>query len=154
MEKVKDWKLNNKIVFTNGCFDLLHRGHIEYLAQTADCGDKLIVAVNSDESVNKLNKGVNRPLQDEYSRALIIASLAFVDLVIIFNEQTPIHLIRDILPSVLVKGGDYDESVSDALDKKYIIGSDFIKKNGGSVEVIPFVKGFSTTKIEEKIKNS
>lgn len=149
------WKNERKsIVFTNGCFDILHRGHVEYLAQTADFGDKLIVAVNSDASVKKLNKGDSRPIQDENSRALIIAALNFVDAVVIFNDETPLELINTIKPNVLVKGGDYDANCTDKSDKKYIVGSDIVNANGGKVEVIQFVEGYSTSKIEEKIKGA
>lgn len=151
--KTEDWKKGNvKVVFTNGVFDILHRGHIEYLAKAASCGDKFIVAINSDQSVKSLNKGDSRPLQDEASRALIIAALAFVDAVVIFNEATPLNLISEIIPDVLIKGGDYNSAISDSTDKKYIVGSGVVKNNGGSVEVIQFVEGYSTTKIEEKIK--
>ena len=153
LTEVKSWKSQNqKIIFTNGVFDLLHRGHIEYLAQAADCGDKFIVAINSDESVKRLGKGNNRPLQDENSRALIIAALAFVDGVVIFNDNTPFNLISKIIPEALIKGGDYDATCTDLTSKKYIIGSDIVKNNGGTVKVIQFVEGYSTTKIEEKIK--
>lgn len=155
LKRIDVWKNEQqKIVFTNGCFDLLHRGHIEYLAQTADFGDKLIVAVNSDNSVKKLNKGDSRPLQDEYSRALIISSMEFVDAVVIFGDDTPYEIISQIKPNTLVKGGDYDPSISDPKNKKYIVGSDIIKNINGSVQVIQFVEGYSTSKIEEKIKNS
>jgi len=155
LQKVNEWKANNKkVVFTNGCFDILHRGHIEYLAQAANCGDKLIVAVNADTSVKRLNKGNNRPLQDENSRALIIAALSFVAAVIIFNEDTPLSIITKITPNVLIKGGDYDAAITNKLAKKYIVGSDIVKNNGGIVKVIPFVKGYSTSKIEEKIRKS
>jgi D-beta-D-heptose 7-phosphate kinase/D-beta-D-heptose 1-phosphate adenosyltransferase len=154
-EKVNSWKhQNQKVVFTNGVFDLLHRGHIEYLAQAADCGDKFIVAVNADASVKRLGKGDSRPLQDEKSRALILAALAFVDAVVIFDADTPFNLISEINPDVLIKGGDYDAEIIDESDKKYIVGSDVVKKNEGTVQVIQFVDGYSTTKIEEKIKNS
>jgi rfaE bifunctional protein nucleotidyltransferase chain/domain len=153
--KVDEWKgQEQKIVFTNGVFDLLHRGHIEYLAQAADFGDKFIVAINADESVKKLGKGDSRPLQDEDSRALIIAALIFVDAVVIFNDDTPLNLIKKVIPNVLIKGGDYDASISDNSNKKYIVGSDVVKNIGGTVEVIQFVEGFSTTKIEEKIKKN
>ena len=153
--KVDQWKFQNqKVVFTNGVFDILHRGHIEYLAQAADFGDKFIVAVNADESVKKLLKGDSRPLQDESSRALIIAALTNVDGVIIFNDETPLNLISEIKPDVLIKGGDYNASVTDVSDSKYIVGSDIVKANGGIVEVIQFVEGYSTTKIENKIKNT
>jgi rfaE bifunctional protein nucleotidyltransferase chain/domain len=138
--------LSKKIVFTNGCFDLLHQGHVKYLADAADCGDFLIVAVNADASVKKLGKGNSRPLQDEYSRALIIASLHIVDAVIIFNEETPLDLISFILPDVLVKGGDWKP--------EQIVGADIVLKNGGEVKNIPFVNGFSTTSIEQKIIQS
>ncbi len=155
LHQVNKWKANNKkVVFTNGCFDILHRGHIEYLAQAADCGDKFIVAVNSDASVKQLNKGNARPLQDENSRALIIAALTFVAAVIIFDEDTPLNIITNILPHVLTKGGDYDASINDKLNKKYIVGSDIVKNNNGIVKVIPFIDGYSTSKIEEKIKKS
>lgn len=153
--EVENWKSQNKqIVFTNGVFDILHRGHIEYLAQAAGFGDKFIVAVNSDNSVKRLGKGDGRPLQDENSRALIIAAIAFVDAVIIFDEETPLGLITKIKPDVLIKGGDYDPAVIDSSHKKYIVGSDIIIQNGGAVKVIPFVEGYSTTKIEEKIKGN
>jgi len=151
---VSGWKKDyQQVVFTNGCFDILHRGHIEYLAQSADFGNRLIIAVNSDASVKGLDKGSSRPIQDEYSRALIIAALNFVDAVIIFDEPTPLELIQQLVPDILIKGGDYDANCSDKLNKKYIVGSDVVKNNGGKVEVIPFVPGFSTSKIEEKIKN-
>jgi len=152
---VKAWKSKNKkIVFTNGCFDILHRGHIEYLARTADFGDQLIVAVNSDASVKRLGKGNARPLQDENSRALIVAALDFVAAVVIFDDETPLDLIQQILPDVLIKGGDYNPLETDVTHKKYIVGSDVVRKNGGCVEVIPFLEGYSTTRIEKKIKNS
>lgn len=152
---IANWKKEGqKIVFTNGCFDILHRGHIEYLAKTADFGDKLIVAVNSDKSVKKLNKGDSRPIQDEYSRALIIAALDFVNAVIVFNEDTPFELINVIKPNVLVKGGDYNQDCSDKKDPKYIVGSDIVRANEGEVKVISFVDGYSTSKIENKIKNT
>lgn len=152
---IEGWRLKEQtIVFTNGCFDILHRGHIEYLAQTSDFADKLIVAVNTDSSVKKLNKGDSRPIQDENSRALIIAALDFVDAVVIFNEDTPFELINTIKPNVLVKGGDYDANCTDKSDKKYIVGSDVVKANGGKVEVIQFVEGYSTSKIEDKIKKA
>ena len=155
LEKINDWKLTNqKVVFTNGVFDIIHRGHIEYLAQAADFGNKFIVAINADTSVKNLGKGDSRPLQDENSRALIIAALTFVDAVLIFNDNTPLNIISEIIPDILIKGGDYDVSISDTSDKKYIVGSDIVKNNGGKVEVIQFIKGYSTSKIEEKIKNT
>lgn len=153
--QVKSWKQNNqKIVFTNGCFDILHRGHVEYLAQAADFGDKLIIAVNSDTSVKRQGKGDSRPLQDEYSRTLLIAALDFVAAVVVFDDDTPFDLINKIQPNVLIKGGDYDPICVDKNDKKYIVGSDVVKENGGTVHVIQVVPGYSTSKIEEKIKRS
>lgn len=140
------WRLfGKKIVFTNGCFDLLHQGHIDYLGKAADLGDFLVVGINSDSSVKKLNKGENRPIQNEYSRALIMAALHFVSAVIIFNEDTPYELIKTIQPDVLVKGGDW--KVDD------IVGADIVKAKGGEVVSIPFLEGFSTTGIEKKILN-
>lgn len=139
------WRMfSKKVVFTNGCFDILHRGHIDTLAKAADCGDVLIVGVNADASVKKLQKGDSRPLQDEQSRALIIASLAFVSAVIIFEEETPYNLIKAIQPDVLVKGGDYKV--------EQIAGHDIVLARGGEVKLIPLVEGFSTTAIERKIK--
>lgn len=137
------WKFKGeKIVFTNGCFDLLHQGHIEYLAKAKDLGSKLVVGLNSNESVKSLNKGGNRPLQDEKSRALILAALHFIDLVVIFNEETPKNLIKATMPDVLVKGGDYE------LDE--IVGHEEVIANGGEVKTIAFLSGHSTTSIIEK----
>lgn len=130
-----------KIVFTNGCFDILHRGHVEYLAKAASLGDVLIIGLNTDASVRKL-KGENRPVQDENSRALILSALRFVGHVILFDEDTPYELIKELLPDILVKGADYKEHE--------IVGYDIVKKNGGSVETIEFVEGFSTSNILEK----
>ncbi len=155
LDVISAWKADKqKVVFTNGVFDLLHRGHVEYLGQTADFGDKLIVAVNADASVKRLGKGDSRPLQDEDSRALIIAALAFVDAVLVFDADTPFDIISEIKPDVLIKGGDYNAACTDPADKNYIVGSDVVNQNGGTVNVIQFVDGYSTTKIEEKIKNS
>ena len=142
----------HKIVFTNGCFDILHRGHIDYLAKAADMGDILIVAVNTDASVKRLGKSNTRPLQDEQSRAMILASLSFVNTVILFDEDTPLNLINFIQPDILVKGADYDANETDPKNKKYIVGSDSIKAKGGEVRTIEFLEGYSTTLIEKKIK--
>ena len=141
------------IVFTNGCFDIIHRGHIDYLAKASDLGGKLIVGINSDASVKRLGKSNSRPLQDEQTRALIIASLHFVSGVIIFDEETPLELIKLVNPHVLVKGADYDANEKNKESKKYIVGSDSVKANGGEVRTIEFLEGFSTTAIENKIKN-
>jgi D-glycero-beta-D-manno-heptose 1-phosphate adenylyltransferase len=143
-----------KLVFTNGCFDIIHRGHIEYLAKTSDLGDSLIVGINSDASIRRQGKGASRPLQDENTRAIILASLHFVSGVIVFDEDTPKELITAISPDVLVKGADYDENEKDPKSKKYIVGSDFVLANGGEVKTIEYIEGFSTTAIEEKIISS
>ncbi|HEY0029422.1 MAG TPA: adenylyltransferase/cytidyltransferase family protein [Bacteroidia bacterium] len=149
------WRFKgDNIVFTNGCFDILHRGHIDYLAKASDLGGRLIVGINSDASVKRLAKGSSRPLQDEQTRALIIASLHFVSAVIIFDEDTPADLIEFVKPEVLVKGADYDANETDAASKKYIVGSDIVRKNGGEVKTIEFLEGFSTTIIEKKIKSN
>ena len=141
------WRLfGKKIVFTNGCFDLLHQGHIDYLSKTADLGVVLMVGINSDSSVKKLNKGENRPIQDQHSRALIIASLHVVDAVLVFEEDTPYELIKFINPDVLVKGGDW------AIDE--IVGADIVQSKGGEVKTIPYLEGFSTTEMERKIKGN
>ena len=131
-----------KVVFTNGCFDILHRGHIEYLAKARDLGDVLIVGLNSDDSVSRL-KGKHRPLQDEVSRALAMASLSFVDYVVLFSEDTPYNLIKTVKPDILVKGSDYKP--------EDIVGFDILQEYGGKVETIDFVPGYSTTNIEKKI---
>ncbi len=142
-ELLQDLKnLGHKIVFTNGCFDLLHLGHITYLEQAKAKGDFLIVGLNSDASVNRL-KGSERPLKDEQSRASILAALSSVDMVIIFEEETPIDLISALIPAVLVKGGDYK--------KENIVGADFVEDQGGSVEIIPFLDGHSSTDLINKI---
>ena len=144
---IAGWRLlNKKIVFTNGCFDLLHLGHVDYLAKAKDLGDKLIVGLNSDSSVKMQQKGPSRPLQDERSRSLIMASLHMVDMVIIFNEETPKALIELLQPDVLVKGADY--KVED------IAGHESVLARGGKVELIEFVPGYSTSLIEKKIRNS
>ncbi len=138
------WRfLGNKIVFTNGCFDLIHPGHIDYLAKAAELGNKLIVGLNSDASTARL-KGPGRPITDEYSRSLILASFYFVDAVILFDEPTPLALITSILPDILVKGGDY------TVDE--IVGADVVLQNGGEVLTLDFLPGYSTTLIEKKIR--
>ncbi len=136
---------NKRIVFTNGCFDILHHGHIDYLSKAADMGDFLVVGVNSDASVKRLGKGNSRPIQDENSRALLIASLHFTAAVIVFEEDTPLELIQQIQPNVLVKGADWKV--------EQIVGYDIVKAAGGEVKTIDYLAGYSTTSIESKIKN-
>ena len=144
--KVISWKENgHKIVFTNGCFDIMHKGHIEVLSKSSDLGDKLIVGLNSDSSVQKL-KGNSRPIIDENSRAIALAALSFVDAIVLFSEETPINLISTLNPDILAKGGDYKI--------RTIVGHEIVQKNGGEVILIPFVDGFSSTNIINKIKNS
>jgi rfaE bifunctional protein nucleotidyltransferase chain/domain len=134
--------LSKKVVFTNGCFDIIHRGHNTYLLEAAELGNKLIVAVNSDESVRKL-KGPNRPIVDEYSRAFNLASHTYIDAVILFDEDTPLNLINELQPDVLIKGGDYTLET--------IVGAKEVLSYGGKVEIIPFLEGYSTTNVIEKI---
>ena len=144
--KTNSWKENGqKVVFTNGCFDIVHRGHIEVLARTADLGDKLIIGLNSDSSIQKL-KGEDRPIINEQSRAFLLAALSFVNAVVLFSEDTPLNLISTLVPDVLAKGGDYEIET--------IVGHEIIQQNGGEVILVPFVDGFSSTTIIDKIKNS
>ena len=142
--QINVWRFKSKkIVFTNGCFDLLHLGHIDYLSKAAELGHILIIGLNSDQSVSKL-KGGNRPITDEKSRASILASLFFVDAVVMFDEATPQKLIEFIEPDVLVKGGDYEA--------EEVVGYDIVKSKGGQTIILDFLPGYSTTKIENKIK--
>jgi D-glycero-beta-D-manno-heptose 1-phosphate adenylyltransferase len=135
-----------KIVFTNGVFDLMHLGHVDYLSKAKDCGHILVVGLNSDTSVKLLNKGDTRPLQDQTSRAVVLASLQYVDYVVIFDEETPYELIKFLQPDVLVKGADYKV--------EQIAGHDIVLGRGGEVKLIELVQGYSTTAIEKKIKGS
>ena len=133
---------DKKVVFTNGCFDLVHQGHIDYLSKARDLGDMLVVGLNTDASVRRL-KGPRRPINDEHSRALLLASMVFVDYVVLFDEDTPYELIRAVQPDVLVKGSDYKP--------EDIVGYDIVTAKGGKVETLDFLPGFSTTAIECKI---
>jgi D-beta-D-heptose 7-phosphate kinase/D-beta-D-heptose 1-phosphate adenosyltransferase len=145
LAQIKRWRLHSKkIVFTNGVFDILHEGHIASLSTAASYGDILIVAVNSDASVKRL-KGESRPVNAENSRALLLASLLITDAILIFEEDTPLELIKNILPDVLVKGGDY------TIDQ--IAGANEVLANGGEVKIVPLLQGFSTTSIIEQVKN-
>lgn len=137
------WRFKGKkVVFTNGCFDLLHLGHVDYLSKAADLGDILIIGLNTDNSVQRL-KGKNRPITDEKSRSMLLASLRFVDAVVLFDEDTPADLIKTIQPDVLVKGGDYR--------REDVVGFDTVTAKGGEVVILGLVPGYSTTSIEEKI---
>lgn len=141
--KLAEWRSAGKtIVFTNGCFDILHRGHVEYLAQAADLGDKLIIGLNTDVSVKRL-KGESRPVNDEKSRALLLSALQFVDAVVFFDEDTPYELIKQVQPDILVKGNDYKP--------EEIIGYDIVTAKGGKVLTIDLVEGFSTTNIIKRL---
>jgi D-glycero-beta-D-manno-heptose 1-phosphate adenylyltransferase len=144
-KKLTQWRVLSKtVVFTNGCFDLLHAGHIQSLTQAADEGDYLVVALNSDASVKKL-KGDNRPVNTEQTRAQVLASLSMVDAVVVFSEDTPLELIKKIMPDVLVKGGDYK--------LEEIAGAKEVIANGGRVVINPILPGFSTTSIINKFSN-
>jgi len=141
-----EWKAaGNRIVFTNGVFDLLHAGHVTYLSEASELGDKLILGLNSDESVQRL-KGPERPVNTETTRASLLASMFFIDAVVVFNDDTPLELIKTVLPDVLVKGGDYTVDT--------IVGAKETIANGGTVEVLSFLPGYSSTAIINKIKNT
>jgi len=142
----KTWaEHHERVVFTNGCFDILHRGHVDYLNKSANLGSKLIVAINSDKSVTGI-KSPTRPIQDELSRAEIMASLGCVDAVIVFDESTPYNLIALLVPDILVKGADYKA--------EDIVGYDLVTSHGGQVLTLDFLPGYSTSLIEKKIKES
>ncbi len=144
IELVKNWKsANDKVVFTNGCFDIVHLGHIDYLEKARNLGTKLVLGLNTDASVNRL-KGPTRPVVNEYARARMMAAFEFIDAVILFDEPTPLQLIEAVKPDILVKGDDYTVET--------IVGSDFVIANGGEVKTISLVQGYSTTKLIEKIK--
>lgn len=144
--QVNTWRAaGDRIVFTNGCFDLLHFGHIHYLAAARDLGDRLVVGMNSGASVRRL-KGPRRPINDEATRTHLLAALGFVDALIVFESDTPYDLIGLVKPDILVKGGDWRPD--------QIVGSDLVLANGGQVLSLPFVDGYSTTNIEQKIIKS
>ncbi|MDP3467590.1 MAG: D-glycero-beta-D-manno-heptose 1-phosphate adenylyltransferase [Daejeonella sp.] len=140
------WRLlGKKLVFTNGCFDLLHLGHIDYLSKAADMGDKLVIGLNSDSSASAL-KGPGRPVNDQLSRSVMLASFSFVDAVVIFDEPTPLHLIELVRPDFLVKGADYSI--------EQIVGAGLVLQYGGEVKTIEYLSGYSTTLIEKKIRSN
>ena len=134
-----------KIVFTNGCFDILHPGHVDYLTQARDLGNFLVLGLNTDNSVKRLNKAPSRPINNETARACVLAALACVDLIVLFDEETPLELIAFLSPDVLVKGNDWKV--------ENIVGFDIVNANGGKVLTIPLLEGFSTTKLIEKISS-
>jgi len=145
IEVVEAWKQKGiKTVFTNGCFDLLHLGHLDYLSKSKDLGDKLILGLNSSASVSRL-KGPTRPINSTESRAMMLAALEFIDLVVVFEEDTPLNIIASLTPNVLVKGGDYTIAT--------IIGASEVEAKGGLVKVIPFLDGYSSTTIVTKIQS-
>lgn len=138
------WRFKDKkIIFTNGCFDIIHRGHVDYLSKAASMADIMIIGLNTDSSVRRL-KGESRPVQDEDARAYILASLTFVEKVVLFDEETPLELIKYIQPDVLVKGSDYTPD--------QIVGGDIVLAKGGEIKTIDLVKGYSTTSIIDKLK--
>lgn len=142
---LNQWRFKDeKIVFTNGCFDILHRGHVEYLAKAAALGSKLIIGLNTNASVHRL-KGESRPINDEAARAILLSSLIFTDKIVLFDEDTPHELIRFIQPDILVKGNDYKP--------EEIVGYDILKAKGGEVVTIELTEGFSTTSILNKLKD-
>ena len=144
-EKLNLWRKEGKtIVFSNGCFDILHRGHVEYLSKAADLGDILIIGLNTDASVKRI-KGPSRPVNDEKARAVVLAALEFVDAIMFFDEDTPYNLIKNVQPDVLVKGKDYKA--------EDIVGYDIVTNNGGKVETIELVEGFSTTNTINKMNS-
>jgi D-beta-D-heptose 7-phosphate kinase/D-beta-D-heptose 1-phosphate adenosyltransferase len=138
------WRVKSrKIVFTNGCFDILHPGHVVLLLKAAEAGNKLVVGLNADVSVKKL-KGAGRPVNREADRALLLAAQTYVDAVVLFEEETPVNLIKAIVPDVIVKGGDYTADT--------VAGGDFIRERGGEVLIVPLLGDFSTTSLIKKIK--
>ena len=152
--QVSLWKSKGlSICFTNGCFDLIHLGHITYLDEAAKHADILVVGVNSDRSLKALSKSPERPINDERSRAKVLAALESVDRVVIFDEDTPKELIEKLTPNVLLKGGDYDPKETNHEHPKYIVGREHVIKNGGVVKTIGLVEGFSTTNLIHKLKS-
>lgn len=146
VEKVEEWKASgDRIVFTNGCFDILHPGHIELLSKASSFGERLVVGLNSDDSVMRLEKGDERPVMDETSRATLIMALEMVDGVVLFDEDTPLELISEVKPDRLVKGGDYQ--------KESVVGKADVEANGGSVVLVQLLEGYSTSSVIEQIQS-
>ena len=146
VEKLENIRHKNdkvRVVFTNGCFDLIHRGHVDYLSRARDLGDLLVVGLNTDNSVRRL-KGDSRPISNQESRSAVMAAFGFVDYVVLFDDDTPINLIKAIRPDVLVKGGDYKHDD--------VVGADFVESYGGTVELLSLVPGESTTRMVNKMQ--
>lgn len=145
IQKTSEWRSKNtKTVFSNGCFDILHAGHVDYLEKAKKKGDYLVVGLNTDQSVSRI-KGADRPIVNEISRSRVLAALEFVDAVVLFDEDTPYNLIKALSPDILVKGKDYEIS--------NIVGADYVLQNGGKVETIELTEGLSTTNVINKIMN-
>ena len=157
---MSDWKAQlaawkeagEQVVFTNGVFDILHVGHVDYLTKARTLGDRLVLGLNSDASVRRLNKGPERPINPEAARKQVLEALRCVDLVVVFDTDTPLPLILEVKPDVLIKGGDYDPEETDASKKTYLVGSQEVRTWGGRAQIIDMVDGFSTTNILEKLK--
>ena len=154
LELVKQWKDHGeKVVFTNGVFDILHLGHVTYLEAAKAEGNRLVLGLNSDESVRRLNKGPERPINPEHARAGVLMALKAIDAVVVFGDDTPLALIKALQPDVLVKGGDYDPNETDPSKKTYMVGSTEVRALGGEVVAIPLVDGFSTTNIVRRMRD-
>ena len=154
-QAVAAWRAaGERIVFTNGVFDLLHRGHVAYLQAARKLGDRLVVGLNSDDSVRRLGKASDRPIHAEADRAFVLGGLRCVDAVVLFTTDTPLALIEMLQPDVLVKGGDYEPQVSDPSDRRYMVGREAVLARGGQVVAIPLVEGHSTTGIVQKLRSS
>lgn len=150
----EEWRNGGeRIVFTNGVFDILHLGHVTYLNEARSLGDRLVVGINNDASVKRLGKGPERPINPEHARAAVVDALRCVDAVCVFGDDTPYDLIVSCMPDVLVKGGDYNPEERNPNEKSYIVGSDLVLKSGGRVVAIPLVQGYSTTSIAGRMKS-
>ena len=155
MQAIQAWRnAGETIVFSNGVFDILHVGHVTYLEAAKELGHRLVLGLNGDASVRRLNKAPNRPIHSEGDRKRVLHGLRAVDLVLVFEEDTPLDLIMRIQPDILVKGGDYNPNCMDAQDMAYIVGSQEVYKSGGHVAVLPYVPGHSTTSIIEKSRTT
>ena len=153
-QTVSLWKeQGHQVVFTNGVFDILHVGHVTYLQKAKELGHKLILGLNSDASVRRLNKGPERPINQQDARGIVLLALESVDEVVVFDQDTPLEIIEALQPNILVKGGDYDPNEEDESHPKYLVGSKEVRAWGGQVTTIPIVEGFSTTGIVNKLRS-